>query len=177
MRPGAIDLTFATLEWVVVLTACIAVWQSVLLLQTNWTTHTPILQISVSWIGLPLPIGLGLIALFALERLALQHRPAVAAAALAIVAGLAAAIVTTDASVFFAAHDSLALLLMLVLFFGTVLLGLPVSFAMLLSTLIYLTMTDGRPRPSRPASPCSSWAPSPRSRSARCSWPGCFRPR
>ena len=145
MRPGAIDLTLATLEWVIVLTACIAAWQGVLLLQTNWTTHTPILQVSVSWIGLPLPIGLCLIALFALERLALQHRPAVAAAALAIVAGLAAAIVTTDASVFFAAHDSLALLLMLVLFFGTVLLGLPVSFAMLLSTLIYLTMTDAAP--------------------------------
>ena len=46
---------------------------------------------------------------------------------------------------FFAAHDSLALLLMLVLFFGTVLLSLPVSFAMLLSTLIYLTMTDAAP--------------------------------
>ncbi len=34
---------------------------------------------------------------------------------------------------------------MLMLFFGTVLLGLPVSFAMLLSTLIYLTMTDAAP--------------------------------
>lgn len=145
MRPGAVDLTLASLEWIVVLTAVIAIGQSVLLLETNWTTYTPILQLSVSWIGLPLPIGLGLIALFALERLALQHRPAIAVAALAIVAAVTAAIATTDTTAFFTAHDSLALLLMLVLFFGTVLLGLPVSFAMLLSTLIYLTMTDAAP--------------------------------
>ncbi|MDT7950978.1 MAG: TRAP transporter large permease subunit [Acetobacteraceae bacterium] len=145
MRPGAVDLTLASLEWIVVLTAAIAIGQSALLLQTNWTTHTPILQLSVSWIGLPLPIGLSLIALFALERLALQHRPAVAVAALVMVTIPTAAIVTTNTTTFFAAHDSLALLLMLVLFFGTVLLGLPVSFAMLLSTLIYLTMTDAAP--------------------------------
>ena len=145
MRPGAVDLTLALLEWVVVVTALIALWQSVLLLQTNWTTRTPILQLRTSWIGLPLPIGLGLIALFALERLALQHRPAIAAAALAVVAAVAAAIVGTDTTGFFANHDALALGLMLVLFFGTVLLGLPVSFAMLLSTLMYLTMTDAAP--------------------------------
>ncbi len=145
MRPAAVDLTLAILEWIVVVTALIALWQSVLLLETNWTTRTPILQLRVSWIGLPLSVGLGLIALFALERLTLQHRPAVAATALAIVAAVAAAIVTTDTTAFFGAHESLALLLMLSLFFGTVLLGLPVSFAMLLSTLTYLTMTDAAP--------------------------------
>ena len=145
MRPGSVDLTLAILEWIVVFTAAIAIWQSALLLQTNWTTRTPILQLRVSWIGLPLPIGLGLITLFALERLALQHRPAIVVTALAIVAALTAAMGTTDPSAFFAVHDALALVLMLVLFFGSVLLGLPVSFAMLLSTLIYLTMTDAAP--------------------------------
>ena len=58
----------------------IALFQGLLLLQSNWDNLTPILQISTGWISLPLPIGMGLLALFALERLLLQHRPAAALA-------------------------------------------------------------------------------------------------
>ena len=145
MSPAAVALVLAVLDWTVALTALITLRQSISLLADNWMTSTPILQVSTGWIGLPLPIGLGLIVLFALERLLLQHRPAVAACAFAVVGAAAVAVLSTDATVFFAAHDSLALVLMLVLFFAAVLLGLPVSFAMLLSTLLFLTMTGAAP--------------------------------
>ena len=145
MPPGAVNLVLAVLEWAIVVTASVALWQGVLLLQGNWMTRTPILQISTSWIGLPLPVGMGLVILFALERLVLQHRPATVAWALAAVTATTALVVTTNATAFLSMHESMALAGMLALFFGTVLLGLPVSFAMLLSTLTYLTLTDAAP--------------------------------
>ncbi len=145
MPAAMADLVLAMLEWAVVVVAAIACWQGILLMESNRPSLTPILQISLSWIGLPLPVGMGLVVLFALERLALQHRPATVGWALAIVFAATALLGSFDATSYFAVHDSLALLGMLVLFFGVVLLGLPVSFAMLLSTLIYLSLTDAAP--------------------------------
>jgi tripartite ATP-independent transporter DctM subunit len=52
---------------------------------------------------------------------------------------------TVDLTSSFAAGPNTSLTIMIVLFFGAVLLGLPVSFAMLLATLIYLQTTDAAP--------------------------------
>jgi tripartite ATP-independent transporter DctM subunit len=146
LMPSAVaDLVLAVLEWAVVAVASIAAWQGVVLMQSNWDTLTPILQLSTGWIGLPLPVGMGLVVLFALERLGLQHRPAVAGVALLVVAAGVAALMLYDATGYFGVHPDAALLVLIVLFFGAVLLGLPVSFAMLLSTLTYLALTDAAP--------------------------------
>lgn len=146
LMPGPLcDFVLAVLEWVVVVVAAIAGWQSLLLMEGNWQTLTPILQISTGWIALPLPIGMALVALFALERLGLQHRPGIAASALLLVVGGTAALMLYDATAFFGFHPDGALVVLITLFFGTVLLGLPVSFAMLLSTLTYLAVTDAAP--------------------------------
>ena len=145
MPPRLQDGVQAALEWVVVLAAAVAGWQGVVLMDTNWDTRTPILQWSMGWTMLPLPIAMALIVLFALERLALQHRPATAAWSLAAIAPAAALLATTDLTGYFAAHDTVALSTMLTLFFGAVLLGLPVSFAMLASALCYLAASDAAP--------------------------------
>lgn len=139
------EFVLAVLEWVVVVVAVIAGWQSLLLMEGNWQTLTPILQISTGWIALPLPVGMALVALFALERLGLQHRPRFAAFALLLVVAAVAALMLYDATGFFGAHPDGALVVLIALFFGSVLLGLPVSFAMLLSTLTYLALTDAAP--------------------------------
>ena len=146
LMPGPLcDFVLAVLEWAVVVVAVIAGWQSLLLMQGNWQTLTPILQISTGWIALPLPVGMALVALFALERLGLQHRPGIAASALLLVVGGTAALMLYDATAFFGLHPTGALVVLIALFFGSVLLGLPVSFAMLLSTLTYLAVTDAAP--------------------------------
>ena len=88
LMPGPLcNFVLAALEWAVVVVSVIAGWQSLLLMDGNWQTLTPILQISTGWIALPLPIGMALVALFALERLGLQHRPGIAASALLLVVG------------------------------------------------------------------------------------------
>jgi tripartite ATP-independent transporter DctM subunit len=102
---------------------------------------TPILQISASWIVLPFNVGLGLIALFAAERLAFQHRPRIVLVVVPIIAVLMAVIGTLP----FQASNATALGIMLPLFFVAVLLGLPVSFAMMLGSLFFLQITDSAP--------------------------------
>jgi tripartite ATP-independent transporter DctM subunit len=145
MPPWLADIVVAVLEWSVVVVASIAGWQGILLMMSNWDTLTPILQISTSWIGLPLPVGMGLVTLFAVERLALQHRPAPVAIGLLVAVLVTAALSTFDVTGYFGTHGDMALLVLIVLFFATVLIGLPVSFAMLVATLTYLALTDAAP--------------------------------
>jgi tripartite ATP-independent transporter DctM subunit len=135
----------ATFEWVVVATTMLAAWQALGLIGDNWENATPILQVSTGWYGVPLPIGMGLITLFALERLALRTPPLIAVASLVLVAALVAGFWAVDVTGFFGARPDLSLAVMIALFLGAVLLGLPVSFAMLLSTLVYLQVTDAAP--------------------------------
>jgi len=145
MPASATGMVLAVLEWLVVVVAGVAGWQGVVLMASNWDTLTPILQVSTGWIGLPLPVGMALAALFALERLALQHRPAVVAGGLLLVVLATTALTAVDATAYFGAHGDMALAVLIVLFFATVLLGLPVSFAMLVATLTYLALTDAAP--------------------------------
>ena len=145
MPPFACDMVTAALEWIVIVTTSIAGLQSFDLLAGNWANLTPILQISTAWITLPLPVGMALIALFALERLVLRHAPgAVIAAGLAIAAATAL-LLSVDLTTSLVAQPNTALVIMITLFFSAVLLGLPVSFAMLLGTLVYLQTTDAAP--------------------------------
>ena len=145
MPPAMAGLVLATLEWAVVVVAAIAGWQGVLLMQSNADTLTPILQISTAWIGLPLPVGMALFVLFAAERLALQHRGAAVAAGLLLVVAATAALTVFDATGFFGTYPDAALAMLVAMFFAAVLLGMPVSLAMLLSTFIYLDLTDAAP--------------------------------
>jgi len=115
------------------------------LLSVAATSRTPILQISSAWLVLPFTVGMVLIVLSALERLVLDHRRSMALAAVAAVAALVAAVVAIGALPIPRPDSGTALAVMLVLFFAAVLLGLPVSFSMLLGSLFFLQITDSAP--------------------------------
>jgi tripartite ATP-independent transporter DctM subunit len=115
------------------------------LLSISATSNTPILQINAAWLVLPLTIGLGLTALFAIERLLYVYalRDVIpAACAVALLVGLVYAI-----SVVPSMHlgNGAALGVMLIAFLTAVLLGLPVSFAMLLGSLTFLLISGVAP--------------------------------
>ena len=129
------------MEWAVVIGTLIVLRQSFVLMAGNWSNLTPILQISVGWIALPMPIGMTLIAIFALERLILRHPPRTVLLGGIAVAALAFFLYQVDLTDSLMADPDLSLIIMITLFFATVLLGLPVSFAMLLTTLVYLQTT------------------------------------
>ncbi|HEY2138419.1 MAG TPA: TRAP transporter large permease subunit [Xanthobacteraceae bacterium] len=129
-----------------ILCVCLtSLWVSFDLLTVAATSLTPILQISAAWLVLPFTVGMILISLFACERLVLDHPGTVA---LSVVPAVAALIALVAASTFVPIPrpgNGAALAVMLILFFLTVLLGLPVSFSMLLGSLFYLLITDSAP--------------------------------
>lgn len=115
------------------------------LLSISATSNTPILQINAAWLVLPLSAGLWLTALFAIERLAFVYpfkEVVPSAIAVAMLVGLVYA-----ASVVPALHldNGPALGLMLLAFLLAILLGLPVSFAMLLGSVTFLMVSGTAP--------------------------------
>jgi tripartite ATP-independent transporter DctM subunit len=109
------------------------------------TSNTPILGINAAWMVLPLAIGLALVVIFALERLLYDYSlPALAPAgcAVAILFGLVYAIGAVPA---LHLSNGTTLAVMLVAFLSAILLGLPVSFAMLLGSLTFLSMSGVAP--------------------------------
>jgi TRAP-type C4-dicarboxylate transport system permease small subunit len=135
----------AGIEWLVLIVTVTTAWQSVGLLTASWGNVTPILQISTGWTTLPVTFGLLLIALFALERLVVGYSWRVVVGT-GVVMGLCTALVVMEAGASaFADNPGSALTGMIVLFFGAILLGMPVSFGMLFATLSYLDLTDAAP--------------------------------
>ena len=118
---------------------------SIEFLASSWNERTPILQLPAALIGLPLPIGMALMALYAVDNLRRdhgrwrwrrrgfvavmtrrRHDPRhLAAAARAAMPRIIAA---------------------LILFFVAIFAGVPVGFVLLLSTAIYLWATGRRAR-------------------------------
>jgi tripartite ATP-independent transporter DctM subunit len=135
----------AGIEWLVLIVTATTAWQSIALLTASWDNVTPILQISTGWITLPVTFGLLLVALFALERLLVGYTwRTVLGTGLAM--GLGTALITVEAGASaFADNPGSSLTGMILLFFGAILLGMPVSFGMLFATLSYLDLTDTAP--------------------------------
>jgi len=109
------------------------------------TSRTPILQINAAWLVLPFNVGLFLVVLFAAERLVLDHAGRLVRIILPAVAALMAVVVLVGSLPIPKPGNGAALGAMLILFFATVLMGLPVSFSMLLGSLFFLQITDTAP--------------------------------
>ncbi len=122
--------------------ALIALYVSFDLLEISATSLTPILQISTIWIVLPFSVGMALVALFAVERLVFAHPARSVLTVLPVVVAAIAAVVAYSYLPIARPSNGAALAVMLVLFFVAVLLGLPVSFAMLLGSIFFLQITD-----------------------------------
>nr|QIG99143.1 TRAP transporter large permease subunit [Bradyrhizobium sp. 6(2017)] len=116
------------------------------LISISATSDTPILQINQAWLVLPLAVGLGLTALFALERLAFESRASdliPAAVVVALLVGLIYAASAMPPSLHL--PNGTALAVMLVAFLLAILLGLPVSYAMLLGSVTFLMVSGVAP--------------------------------
>jgi tripartite ATP-independent transporter DctM subunit len=133
------------IDLLVLIAAAVVGYISLDLLSIAATSNTPILQINAAWLIVPLTIGLTLVIIFALERLIYDYAPQAmipAACVVAVLLGIVYAI-----SIFPALHFSsgTTLAVMLVAFLAAILLGLPVSFAMLLGSLMFLSMSGVAP--------------------------------
>jgi tripartite ATP-independent transporter DctM subunit len=139
------ETTAIGIEWLVLIVTAVSVWQSIGLLADGWDNLTPMLQISSSWIAMPVTAGLALIALFAFERLLTRHRLRPVLVVGAVMVALAALVVVGAGASIFVDNPGTALTGMIMLFFAALLLGMPVSFGMLFASLCYLELTDTAP--------------------------------
>jgi tripartite ATP-independent transporter DctM subunit len=139
----------AAADLLVLLIAVVTGVSSVPLLETRWDELTPILQMPASWIVAPLTASMALLALAAIDRLARQHRPAVIIAAAALIPLLALAAATRALWTSWFAGDG-AIAAALVLFFVTIFCALPIGFALILSTIAYLAISETVPMVALP---------------------------
>jgi tripartite ATP-independent transporter DctM subunit len=108
---------------------------------STWGELTPVLQLPAALIALPLPFGMALIALFAIENL-WQHNARLACGIACIFAVmLAVAVLTRHLWLPYLSGDT-AIAAVLTLFFVAIFAGVPVGFVLLLATATYLWVAD-----------------------------------
>jgi len=132
------------IEWCVLGIAFTVGWVSIPYLLSQRDQLTPVLQVRASWFVLPLLVSMVVLAVTAVERLTAHRRATVLTVGGVVAALVVVVALTRDAWRPWLAGDS-GLNLSLALFFGTVLLGLPVAFALLLGALAYLYSTGTVP--------------------------------
>ncbi len=108
---------------------------------SSWGERTPILQLPAALIALPLPLGMALFALPALDNLVRRHLRLACAVGVVFVAVLTAAAFTRDAWLPWLG-DNGPITVALVLFFVAIFAGVPVGFVLMLATAAYLWATD-----------------------------------
>jgi tripartite ATP-independent transporter DctM subunit len=133
------------IDLLILVAAVVVGYVSLNLLSISATSNTPILDINAAWLILPLTVGLVLVALFTVERLVYHHAPravVLPACVVTLLVGIVYAISIVPSLHF---GNGTALAVMLVAFLLAVLLGLPVSFAMLLGSLMFLLISGVAP--------------------------------
>ena len=133
------------IDLLILVAAAVVGYVSLDLLSISATSNTPILDINAAWLILPLTVGLALIALFAIERLVYEHAPRRVVPALCIVVPLVCIVYAVSIVPSLHLGNGTALGVMLAAFLLAVLLGLPVSFAMLLGSLMFLLISGVAP--------------------------------
>ena len=108
---------------------------------SSWGERTPILQLPAALIALPLPLGMALFAVHAIDNLSRLDRRVAWGSGLGFVLALALAAVTRELWLPWLGGDS-AIIIALAVFFVAILAGVPVGFVLLLATATYLWAAD-----------------------------------
>jgi tripartite ATP-independent transporter DctM subunit len=133
------------IDALILVAAAVVGYVSLDLLSISATSNTPILDINAAWMVLPLTVGMALVVLFAIERLVYFHAPGVVVPALVVVALLVGIVYAISVVPSLHFDNGAALAAMLAAFLLAVLLGLPVSYAMLLGSLMFLLISGVAP--------------------------------
>lgn len=131
-------------DWIVLIVAALTAYLSLPYLVVRWLQTTPILGMPTTFLTLPLTVGMVLIVLYAAARLARSHRRTAAWTGVATAGGTTLAILTHAAWAHALTGDA-PITLALVLFLVTVMIGLPVGFALIFSTFVYLYPSGAAP--------------------------------
>lgn len=115
------------------------------LFKTDLASVLPITQWNLAVTVAPFLIGMGLVILFALERLIIRHRMIATVRASAGLGAITILVLLAALVPSLRLDSGWSMLLMLAAFFAAILLGLPVAFSMLIGTILYLALSDTAP--------------------------------
>ena len=149
LGPRLRDACLIASDFAVFLIAAVTGYASIFLIEIRWNELRPILQIPAAWIVMPLSASMVLLMLHAAERLLRAPRATVVSVGGIFAAMLTLAFATRPAWLPWFADDG-AITAALVLFFVTIFGGLPIGFALLLSTTVYLWTADTVPMVALP---------------------------
>lgn len=119
------------------------------LLAARWQELMPILQIPAGWIVVPMIAGMAILAVSVVERLLMMHGPTVLGVGLAVLLG-GGLVITTYQSWLPWVTEGQALAAELAVFFSLIIIGVPVGFALLGATLLYLCLAQPTPMVALP---------------------------
>ena len=143
--PGAWRARCTALDdCLVLLAAAIAGSSAFSLVVSSWSEVTPILRMPAGTIALPLAACAALLALYAIERLWNDHGWRALTVALPLALALAILVLGYDTWTDWLS-DQAPIYLTLGLFLVSVLIGVPVGFALVLASAAYLWISDGPP--------------------------------
>lgn len=142
MSPKFREVLSIALEALVMIASAPIALSAARLVSAQWGQSTQQLQLPVGLISLPLVIGMGLVILFSALRL-MRRDLRLSVPVVAAVGVLVWAVVSFPA--FQQLSGDAPMYTMLVFFFATVLLGLPVGFALMISAALYLQISGAIP--------------------------------
>ena len=123
-------------HWQVFAMAGFGGWLAWQMMLSRWDEHTPYLGLSAVWFAVPMIAGMALLAYFAVKRVLLQPRREVISAGLLV--GLLVGAVLLTATMLGAEARTYALWVAFAVFALQLVLGVPIGFALLMFTLLYL---------------------------------------
>jgi tripartite ATP-independent transporter DctM subunit len=141
---GCRRVCHALVEFFVLTVAVTMSFNAVPLFLSQWVEYTPILRMSTSWFVLPLAVSMIVLAITSIERLLAQHRPTVLSVGVLFATFLSLLALAQDAWRPWVVGQG-PLIIAVGLFFFTVLIGLPVGFALLLGALTHLSVMGTMP--------------------------------
>ena len=127
----------ALVDWIVLGIALVTGYQSLSLLAFRWHEVTPMLEISATWIVVPLTVAMAILAFYAAARLLEQPRRSVLGGA-AVMAVATALVVVFRHAIGQPLSPESGLGIALVAVLATVPIGLPIAFALMLGTILFL---------------------------------------
>jgi tripartite ATP-independent transporter DctM subunit len=123
-------------HWQVFAMAVAGCWLAWQMMLSRWDEHTPYIGLSAIWFAVPMIVGMALLAYFAVRRVLLQPWREVVATGLLV--GLLVAAVLAIATVLGTEARGYALSVAFGIFALQLVLGVPIGFALLMFTLLYL---------------------------------------
>jgi len=144
LSPRTREAAEALLDLMVLGLALICGLASLDLLEINSYSIMPMTEWNLSLIVIPFTTGMVCVGLFAIERLARHHRLPAVLRGLVVLAAFSALVLWVG-SPDMRPSQPVSMVVMLLLFFGAILIGLPVAYAMLFGSVLFLSLTDMAP--------------------------------